>query len=83
LSSGALYGGVIRTEKLVYALWGESMTAVQQLASEATPDLLLVTPAVYERLQEQYTFQRPRTAARPQEPATAWVLIGAKNEGGA
>lgn len=83
LSSGPLNGSVIHTQKMVYALWGESMTVAQQLASEATPDLLLVAPAIYERLQEQYTFQRPRTAARSQEAATAWLLVGAKNEGGA
>jgi class 3 adenylate cyclase len=83
LSSGPLNGSIIRTQKMVYALWGESVSAAQQLASEAVPDLLLVAPAIYERLQEQYTFQRPRPAARPQEPVTAWVLVGAKNEGGA
>ncbi|MEZ4868139.1 MAG: adenylate/guanylate cyclase domain-containing protein [Caldilineaceae bacterium] len=89
--SGPLSGAVLHGAKMRYELWGEIVAGAQQLSTEAEPDQILVAQPLYDRLQEQYTFQRPvkdqsgspRTGQRGTTPPTAWVVVGARQEGGA
>ncbi len=89
LHSGAVSGSVIRTQKMTYELWGESVAVAQQLAVVAETDLLLASQTIYDRLQEQYTFQRTgpeqrasqRGAGQATGQSSTWVLVGAKSEG--
>ncbi|MEZ4734826.1 MAG: adenylate/guanylate cyclase domain-containing protein [Caldilineaceae bacterium] len=88
LHSGPVSGSVVRTPKIGYELWGESVTVARQLALDAGSDPILVSQSVYDRLQEQYLFQRPRPDTptgnrRAPGQATTWALVGAKHEGGA
>ncbi len=87
IHSGALSGSVLQTQKMSYELWGESIAAARQLAASAVPNLPLVSQAIRDRLQEQYTFQRlpegQLAERRDQPPATAWVLTATKREGSA
>ena len=83
--SGALSGTVVRTQRMSYELWGESVTVAQQLATEAGPQLILTSQTIYDRLHEQYAFQpaRAESKAGQRTPAAPWLLLNAKNEGGA
>lgn len=85
LHSGAFSGSVVRTPRLSYELWGESVTVAQQLATEAGPQLILTSQTIYDRLYEQYAFQpaRAEPKAGQRTPAAPWLLLNAKNEGGA
>lgn len=93
IHSGAFSGTVVRTPKIGYELWGEGVTVAKQFAQGADADLIMVSSTIYERLHDQYTFQRPRAdqpasqstdrRGQVQAPATTWVLIDAKSAGGA
>lgn len=88
MHSGPFSGTVVRTPKIGYEVWGESVTVARQLVLEATADPILVSQTCYEQLHEQYSFHRP--SSNPSTGgqgnhgrATVWALVGSKAEGGA
>lgn len=88
IHTGPLSGSVVQTKKLAYELWGESVTGATQLAARAGADQILTSQAIYDRLHEQYTFQRPPEeqvagARATAQAGAAWLLVRANSEGGA
>jgi adenylate cyclase len=56
LHIGAAAGGVIRTERLLYCLWGDAVDLARRLEAQAPAGGILVSPAAYALLKDGFSF---------------------------
>ncbi len=69
INTGAVVAGVIGTSKFIYDLWGDAVNLASRMESLGEPGRIQVTPATYERLRDQYCFER-----------RGWVAVKGKGE---
>jgi class 3 adenylate cyclase len=58
INTGPVVAGVIGIKKFSYDLWGDSVNIASRMESHGVPGKIHVTTATYERLQEQYLFEK-------------------------
>jgi class 3 adenylate cyclase len=57
-TGGPVVAGIIGVRKFAYDLWGDVVNTAARMEAYSLPGCIHVTRAVYERLKEQYTFER-------------------------
>ncbi|WP_348251863.1 adenylate/guanylate cyclase domain-containing protein [Leptolyngbya sp. FACHB-1515] len=58
IATGAVIAGVIRGQQSSDDLWGETVQTAKSLEVNAKPNQILVSEAAFEKLQDQYEFDR-------------------------
>ena len=75
---GPLMAAIIRakeTLKFTYNLWGETMDIANQLNQQSQPNTILVSKAVYEALQDLYSFEQDKSLdTNAHKKLETWVL---------
>ncbi len=58
INSGPAIAGIVGREKFHYDLWGDTVNVASRMESHGLPDRIQVTEAVYERLRDDFVFER-------------------------
>ena len=58
INSGTAVAGIVGREKFHYDLWGDTVNVASRMESHGVPDRIQVTEAVYERLKDDFVFER-------------------------
>ena len=58
IHTGTVVAGVIGTHKFIYDLWGDTVNIAYRMESSGKPGKIQVTAAVYERLKNEYLFEK-------------------------
>jgi class 3 adenylate cyclase len=57
INCGPVVAGVIGTKRTIYDVWGDTVNMASRMESLGVPGRIHVTPAVYERLRDGYSFE--------------------------
>ncbi|MEC4984772.1 MAG: adenylate/guanylate cyclase domain-containing protein [Oscillatoria sp. PMC 1068.18] len=76
IHTGAVVAGVIGMSKFIYDLWGDTVNIASRMESSGIPRKIQVTPAVYERLKTEFSFEERGTISvkGKGEMLTYWLL---------
>ena len=58
INCGPAVAGIVGREKFHYDLWGDTVNVASRMESHGLPDQIQVTEAVYERLKDDFLFER-------------------------
>ncbi len=58
INTGSAIAGVIGVKKFIYDLWGDAVNIASRMESSGLPGKIQVTEATYERLKDQYQFEK-------------------------
>jgi adenylate cyclase len=58
INCGPAVAGIVGREKFHYDLWGDTVNIASRMESHGLPDQIQVTEAVYERLKDDFVFER-------------------------
>lgn len=58
INCGPAVAGIVGREKFHYDLWGDTVNVASRMESHGLPDQIQVTEGVYERLKDEFAFER-------------------------
>jgi len=77
IHTGNVVAGIIGKKKFTYDIWGDTVNLASRMESQGLPGEIQVSPAVYERLKERYTFrERGKIEVKGKGEMTTYFLIG-------
>jgi class 3 adenylate cyclase len=61
IGTGPVVAGVVGKKKFIYDLWGDTVNIASRITSEGTPGMVQVEDATFQRLQNSFDFEEPRS----------------------
>lgn len=77
INCGPAVAGIVGREKFHYDLWGDTVNVASRMESHGLPDQIQVTEAVYERLKNEFAFERRGVIdVKGKGPTVTYLLVG-------
>jgi len=77
INCGPAVAGIVGREKFHYDLWGDTVNVASRMESHGLPDQIQVTEAVYERLKDEFVFERRGLIdVKGKGPTLTYLLVG-------
>jgi adenylate cyclase len=82
INCGPAVGGIVGREKFHYDLWGDTINVASRMESHGLPDQIQVTEEVYERLKNEFDFERRGLIeVKGKGPMLTYLLVGPVDTG--
>ncbi len=79
INTGSVVAGVIGIKKFIYDLWGDAVNIASRMESSGEPGRIQVTEATYERIKDQYIFEkRGKIPIKGKGEMMTYWLVGKK-----
>jgi len=79
INTGSVVAGVIGIKKFIYDLWGDAVNIASRMESSGEPGRIQVTEATYERIKNQYIFEkRGKIPIKGKGEMMTYWLVGKK-----
>jgi class 3 adenylate cyclase len=82
INCGPAVAGIVGREKFHYDLWGDTVNIASRMESHGLPDQIQVTEAVYQRLKNEFVFERRGLIeVKGKGPMQTYLLVGRADKG--